>query len=527
MIVLPSGPLPGRAVEHHRLAEARHVAVAQVTPPADALAVDVGAVAREAVVDERPLPAAALEMGVQRRDLAVPLEADARRQRAADPHVVVALVERDDALRALGVAVDEERVAGALRVELRLHLLGRPRTGPCGLLGHPRRSLRCARGWRRTSATELAEALPAYEIGEVARSRVVRGRLLGPARPARPRGRDQAPLARPARGPGGRASASRPRRARWPRSTTRTSSASTTTSSTRARLRADHGALRGGTLAERLRYALGPARRRAARSRSPPCTGSSTPTSTASCTATSSRPTCSSATRDLVKVADFGIAKVVGAGAAQDDRHRADDRARPPSWRPSRRAARSARSLRRRTCGQSARCSTSCLRGELPYTTNGDGVIEVLNRRVIEDPRAAGRRRARRARRARGRRHARAARATPPSAGRPPARSPRRSRPADGADDACAPPACRSTGPRRGPPAPRRRRSSRRQPGDLVPPTLEPAPARRRGRPVDPRRPRRRRSRRWRPRSCSRCRRRLGRPAGRPPRRPRRAGRGR
>ena len=110
---LRGGGLAGRAVQHDGAPEAQHVAVAQAPAPVDALAVDERAVARQAVVDERPLAAARLELGVHAGHLAVPRQAQPDGVAPADPDRLVA--ERDDALLAVAVAMHEKRVAARAR----------------------------------------------------------------------------------------------------------------------------------------------------------------------------------------------------------------------------------------------------------------------------------------------------------------------------------------------------------------------------------------------------------------------------
>src|SRR6185312_320072 len=89
------------AEDDHGRAGAHDVAVAQALPRRHALAVDVGPVAREALVGDRPDAADALELGVGARDVAVPVDLDVGAVAAADGHAVVLGLERDDALRAL------------------------------------------------------------------------------------------------------------------------------------------------------------------------------------------------------------------------------------------------------------------------------------------------------------------------------------------------------------------------------------------------------------------------------------------
>ena len=118
-------------------------------PAADALAVDERAVSREAVVDERALGPDELELGVQARDLGVPVEAEVGRLAAPDPHRLDLGADHDQHLLALGVAVHEERPAEALGLDLRLELGGgagprlrglRASTAANLVRGHGRRS---------------------------------------------------------------------------------------------------------------------------------------------------------------------------------------------------------------------------------------------------------------------------------------------------------------------------------------------------------------------------------------------------
>ena len=88
----------------------------------DALAVDERAVAREAVVDDRPVLLDALELGVEPRHLLVPVEHHVRRRRRRPTETCsTSALEREEALPlVLAVAVDQEGIADALRVEARL-----------------------------------------------------------------------------------------------------------------------------------------------------------------------------------------------------------------------------------------------------------------------------------------------------------------------------------------------------------------------------------------------------------------------
>ena len=119
----------GALVGDRGLPDADDVAVAQAVAAADALAVDVGAVARQAVVGDRPLPADALELGVQARDLRVPRQAHLVGGPAAHADAVAVGVEVDDPLLAVPVAEDEERPAAALGLDPLAQLGGRRAVG--------------------------------------------------------------------------------------------------------------------------------------------------------------------------------------------------------------------------------------------------------------------------------------------------------------------------------------------------------------------------------------------------------------
>ena len=90
--------------------------------PLQPLAVDVGAVAGAAVVDERPHRAAPLEVRMGARDLLVPRQRDVARRLAADGDGVAALLEHEQPLDTRGVAVEDEWLAVALGVPSRLEL---------------------------------------------------------------------------------------------------------------------------------------------------------------------------------------------------------------------------------------------------------------------------------------------------------------------------------------------------------------------------------------------------------------------
>src|SRR4051794_37207364 len=98
----------GRAEEHGGLPEPSDIAVAKELPPTDPLLVDVRAVGREAVVDNGARVADELEVGVQLRDLIVEAQPHVCGGAASYPQRRVALLDDEDLLLALAVAVDEE-----------------------------------------------------------------------------------------------------------------------------------------------------------------------------------------------------------------------------------------------------------------------------------------------------------------------------------------------------------------------------------------------------------------------------------
>ena len=104
--------LAGRREQQARAPDAELVAVGQAPAPAHPLSVHERAVAREAVVDQRPVAARALEDRVHARDLGVPRQRDLARRAAADVHERRLARQRDDPLPALAVA--EQHVGRAV-----------------------------------------------------------------------------------------------------------------------------------------------------------------------------------------------------------------------------------------------------------------------------------------------------------------------------------------------------------------------------------------------------------------------------
>jgi hypothetical protein len=114
------GALGGRAVEDARAAEPKRVAVAKPAAAADPLAVDERAVPGEAVVHEGALEPDHLELRMEARDLGVPGQVEVGGRAAAHPERVGLLADDEDPLLVLRVAVDEERTALPLGLDLRL-----------------------------------------------------------------------------------------------------------------------------------------------------------------------------------------------------------------------------------------------------------------------------------------------------------------------------------------------------------------------------------------------------------------------
>src|SRR4051794_26655317 len=86
------------------LPQAHLVTVAQHSPAFDPLAVEVGPVAGESVVDEDPLVAHPLQAGMDPGDVLIPGEDDIGSQATADRDLPPAVGQGDDALALTGVA---------------------------------------------------------------------------------------------------------------------------------------------------------------------------------------------------------------------------------------------------------------------------------------------------------------------------------------------------------------------------------------------------------------------------------------
>jgi hypothetical protein len=105
------------AERERRAADAHHVAVGQPPATDHPLASDERAVARQAVVDQQPMEPGALELGVEPGDLRIPRKADVAVGVTANPEDLHPVRERDDPLRRVLVAVEQEWHATPLGVE--------------------------------------------------------------------------------------------------------------------------------------------------------------------------------------------------------------------------------------------------------------------------------------------------------------------------------------------------------------------------------------------------------------------------
>jgi hypothetical protein len=88
------------------------------------LAADEGAVAGEAVVEQRALAGHHLDLSVQGGDLLVPVDPQPRRLAAPNPELGSALPDHDDPLLTLAVAQNEEGPPAPFGLDLRLQLGG-------------------------------------------------------------------------------------------------------------------------------------------------------------------------------------------------------------------------------------------------------------------------------------------------------------------------------------------------------------------------------------------------------------------
>ncbi len=112
----------GRTEEEARAAGADDVPVGKLPPAGHSFLVDERAVRREAVVDERAIAADDLDLRVQLRGLGIPIKRDVGGLRPADPQLTLAVGDDQQLLRAIRIAVGEERPALALGLDLSLEL---------------------------------------------------------------------------------------------------------------------------------------------------------------------------------------------------------------------------------------------------------------------------------------------------------------------------------------------------------------------------------------------------------------------
>ena len=125
------------AVGHCGAPESHNVPVGHAVSAAEALLVDIGAVARQPVVHQHPvLLLFALEPRVQARDSIVPGEREIRGGAPSDGGGCRAGVEEEQLLAAVGVPEHEKRAARALGLGYSLSVRGR--LADCGSIrGHP------------------------------------------------------------------------------------------------------------------------------------------------------------------------------------------------------------------------------------------------------------------------------------------------------------------------------------------------------------------------------------------------------
>ena len=116
----PGARFPGIPIRHRRPPEAKLIPVAQPPPPTDALPVKKRSMAGHSLVDHRPAIADILELGVQPRHLAVPLERNVCRGAAPDRESPARVSQLDYQLATPRSAVDEEGSPPLFGVDLLL-----------------------------------------------------------------------------------------------------------------------------------------------------------------------------------------------------------------------------------------------------------------------------------------------------------------------------------------------------------------------------------------------------------------------
>ena len=122
VVAAPPTPPSGARKTMRVPPEAQLVALLQAPAPAHALAVDERAVARQAVVGQRPGLAHALELGVHARDALVPVQRQVDALAAPDGQPLAVGRAGGRVLGLVAVAQQQERLALALGEDALLHL---------------------------------------------------------------------------------------------------------------------------------------------------------------------------------------------------------------------------------------------------------------------------------------------------------------------------------------------------------------------------------------------------------------------
>lgn len=105
-------------------AAANDLTVSQASPGRDPQAVDERSVARQTVVEDKPVIAKALQFGMHPRDLGVELQLDIASLAATDGGAIVLVAQREQTLRAIGGLVEEEGEARTFGGDALAQLLG-------------------------------------------------------------------------------------------------------------------------------------------------------------------------------------------------------------------------------------------------------------------------------------------------------------------------------------------------------------------------------------------------------------------
>src|SRR5262249_48082577 len=109
-------------VHDQRLADAKAVTIAQPLATADTIAVDIGPVRGETVVDDRPFAAEGLELRVQARNLRVPADRDVHLAAASDRESLRIAPEADHLQLPIAGTQNQKWLVGTLRCQDGLQL---------------------------------------------------------------------------------------------------------------------------------------------------------------------------------------------------------------------------------------------------------------------------------------------------------------------------------------------------------------------------------------------------------------------